>query len=275
MNNDLQDLQNERQWWLQQWLDLINSYRFKKRLERGWKYAREGKVLSIEFEGQMVKARVQGTEPEPYQVSLWMDTFSDEDWEYVVKNMAEQAIFSAQLLAGEMPKNIEDVFTAAGLRLFPFSLSDIKSRCSCPDKANPCKHISAVYYLLGDRFSEDPFVLFQLRGRSKEQIIAELRKLRSSEVEENSNNEREEKENHYQINKYPLEIAHFWEYKQQLEPSLVVIAPPASSETVLDILGTIPVEPSTTAQAVMKYWNAVYKNISQEAVLTALNREEC
>lgn len=269
------DLQNERQWWLEQWLDLINSYRFKKRLERGWKYAREGKVLSIEFEGQMVKARVQGTEPEPYQVSLWMDTFSDEDWEYVVKNMAEQAIFSAQLLAGEMPKNIEDVFTAAGLRLFPFSLSDIKSKCSCPDKANPCKHISAVYYLLGDRFSEDPFVLFQLRGRSKEQIIAELRKLRSSEVEENSNNEITEKENNYQIKKDPLEIAHFWEYKQQLEPSLVVIAPPVSSETVLDILGTIPVEPSTTAQAVMKYWKAVYKNISQEAVLAALNREEC
>ncbi len=265
--------QDDRQWWAEQWLDLINSYRFKKRLERGWKYAREGNVLNIDFEGQTVKASVQGTDPKPYKVSLWMDTFTDEDWEYVVQNMAQRAIFSAKLLAGEMPANIEDVFAAAGLRLFPFSLSDVKSQCSCPDKANPCKHISAVYYLLGDRFSDDPFVLFQLRGRSKEQIIAALRQLRGTDAEENSA-ETGEKESVSAVQKYPLKMEHFWEYHEQLEPSLVVIAPPPSSETVLDVLGQIPVEPAATAQAVMKYWNAVYKNISQEAVLAALNREE-
>ena len=151
------------------WNDLLNSYRFKKRLERARNYAREGNVLSIEFRGPEVLARVQGTAPEPYQVSLSIDPFSEEDWNYVVETMAQEAIYSAQLLAGEMPQNIEQVFTANGLSLFPFTLPDIHSRCSCPDPQNPCKHIGAVYYQLGDRFSEDPFVLFQLRGRTKEQ----------------------------------------------------------------------------------------------------------
>ena len=67
--------------------------------------------------------------------------------------------------------------------MFPFTLSDVRSKCSCPDKANPCKHIGAIYYQLGDRFSEEPFVLFQLRGRTKDQIIAALRELRHADVE--------------------------------------------------------------------------------------------
>ena len=94
--------------------------------------------------------------------------------------MAEQAIFAAKLLAGEMPQNIEDAFTAAGVPLFPRSTRDIITACSCPDPANPCKHIAAVYYLLGERFDEDPFLIFHLRGRTREQIVDALRARRAS-----------------------------------------------------------------------------------------------
>ena len=202
----------DREWWTQQWLDLINTYRFKKRLERGWQYAREGKVLSIKFPNQEVIALVQGTDPKPYQVSLGLDTLSDEDWDYVIENMSQRAVFSAKLLAGEMPHNIEDVFAAAGKTLFPLSLSDIRSRCSCPDPKNPCKHISAVYYLLGDRFSEDPFVLFQLRGRTKEQILTALRQRRGTQGEENS--QLNSGENAPTTNSKLPKVDRFWEYNQ-------------------------------------------------------------
>lgn len=272
--------ESDREWWTQQWLDLINSYRFKKRLERGWKYAREGNVLSIDFQGQKVIAQVQGTEPDPYKVSLWLDPLTDEDWDYVIESMSQQAIFSAKLLAGEMPHNIEEVFATAGKRLFPFSLSDVHSRCSCPDKANPCKHISAVYYLLGDRFSEDPFVLFQLRGRTKEQLLSKLRQLRGKGEEEMGTIALDEtpKTTYYQAPNIEL----FWEYSQQLESSLVVIAPPPSSETVLDILGSIPVaEPmknrdksASTSDLIMEHLRKIYREVSQRAVLAALSRGE-
>jgi len=157
----------QQPWWVEQWMELINSYRFKKRLERAWEYARSGNVTSIRFEGRRVHARVQGTDEEPYKVKLWLDVLQDDDWNYVLDALTQKARWSAQLLAGVMPQDIERAFAASGKRLFPFKLQEVRSECSCPDKANPCKHVSAVYYLMGDRFSEDPFVLFQLRGRAR------------------------------------------------------------------------------------------------------------
>ncbi len=135
----------EQAWWVQKWLELLDSYRFKKRLERARLYAREGNVLSIDFEDSQVIARVQGSEPEPYMVDLSLAAFSDEEWDYIIKLLSKKAIYSAQLLTGQMPDHIERVFIDSGVNLFPFSLADIRSRCTCPDQANPCKHIGAVY----------------------------------------------------------------------------------------------------------------------------------
>jgi len=276
-------------WWVQRWIDLLNSYRFKKRLERARKYAKEGNVLSIEFEGPQVLARVQGTEPEPYQVSLSIDPFTEEDWGYVVETLAQEAIYSAQLLAGEMPENIEQVFTANGLSLFPFTLSDIHSKCSCPDPKNPCKHIGAIYYQLGDRFSEDPFVLFQLRGRTKAQILDDLRRLRSTgtvEVKPEQKAEVESPSSQSPVGSPPLEnpsneaepavdtsiqLEQFWKYDEPLDPSLVVITPPPDNRTVLDVLGTIPL--AVADSRVMQYFREVYQRVSQQAMMSALNRE--
>jgi uncharacterized Zn finger protein len=275
-------LQASREWWSQRWLDLLDSYRFKKRLERARNYYRQGNVLSIEFKGAKFLAWVKGSEAEPYKVSLFLDSFSDEEWGYVIETMSHKSIFAAKLLAGEMPQNIEEVFTSNGLSLFPFTLGDVHGKCSCPDKAVPCKHIGAVYYQLGDRFSEDPFVLFQLRGRTKEQIISDLRDLRSTK-NINSVSERFIEEENYthqssiSQHKYSIEIDKFWQYNEPLEPSLVVIVP-SFNETVLDILGTIPLAKdeenlgnSSVGDVTINYLQTVYKDISQNAVLAAMN----
>ena len=276
------DIQTDREWWSQQWLDLLDKYRFKKRLERARNYARQGNVLSIDFEDQKVQAQVQGTQSEPYEVSLWLDQFTDEEWGFVVETLSERAIFSAKLLAGEMPQNIEEVFAANGLRLFPFSLDDVHAHCSCPDKANPCKHIAAIYYLLGDRFGEDPFVLFMLRGRTQEEIIANLRQLRS-QTEEETETKSQPLPDAETVNFEPPKVEQFWQYNEQLDSSLVVITPPASSENVLNVLGSIPLETAASqtpgrsisaSETVMQFLDTIYKNISQQAVLMALSRDE-
>lgn len=266
-------------WWVQRWVDLLNQYRFKKRLERGRRYAREGHILGIEYKGAKVFALVQGTEVEPYSLSIWLDPFTDEDWDYVINSLSEQAIFSAQLLAGEMPSDIEAVFTANGLSLFPFTLSDVHSHCSCPDKKNPCKHIAAVYYQLGDFFREDPFVLFQLRGRSKEQILEALRRKRQqatgvdaeSVAEEAVASEEATASETAAIAQMTPEVAQFWRYDQPLDSSLVVISPGTS--TVLDVLDTIPL-PANDARTVMAYLRDLYQTVGQQAAMTALNPTE-
>ena len=260
-------------WWVQQWVDLLNSYRFKKRLERGRKYAREGHILCLEFKGSKVVADVQGTATEPYKLSIWIDQFTDEDWDYIVDTMAQQAIYSAQLLAGEMPPNIEEIFTANGLSLFPFTLSDVHSRCNCPDPKNPCKHIAAVYYQLGDFFREDPFVLFQLRGRTKAQLLDALRQKRRLQNEGQTDEisiQSEDQDSTLSPTspQTALELENFWQYNHPLDSSLVVITP--SDSIVLDVLGSIPL-PAKDAQAVMGCLREIYQTVGREAMVSALS----
>lgn len=279
------NLQSDKEWWTQQWIDLLNSYRFKKRLERARNYARQGNVLSLEFKDKKIISTVQGTASEPYKLSLWLDTFTDEDWNYIIQTMSERAIFTAKLLAGEMPKNIEEVFAANGLRLFPFTLDEIHSQCDCPDKARVCKHIGAVYYLLGDRFSDDPFLLFQLRGRTQEKILEALRqkrgtseaeKVRKTDKKQSQKTQVTDLESKEQLvtsaTQKNINITQFWEYDKQLDSTLVVITPPPSSETVLDVLGQIPL--GSSSDIIMDYFHKIYQQISQQAVITALNQGE-
>jgi len=262
-----------REWWVERWLELLDSYRFKKRLERGQRYAREGNVRHIQFKGAKVLAEVEGSESEPYRVTLSLSPFSNEDWRFVIEKMSGKALYSAQLLAGEMPANIEEVFTASGLSLFPFTLSDIHSHCTCPDKANPCKHIIAVYYDLADRFSEDPFVIFQLRGRTRADILDSLRQLRAKGKKAGGKRggKPERKRKAASPVEAPLDIARFWEYAEPLDPSLVAIAPAPEGQTPLDRLGNLPL-PASEAQTARQFLLQAYRTASEQAAAIALNR---
>ena len=69
---------------------------------------------------------------------------------------------------------MEGVLAQAGLPLFPARVSDLETSCSCPDWSNPCKHIAAVHYLIGEEFDRDPFLLLRLRGLEREALSALL-----------------------------------------------------------------------------------------------------
>lgn len=167
-------------WWASRWLAALERLMDAGRLGRGRSYARSGQVLNIDISPGKVQSRVQGSRPRPYQVEIQIAPLSQAEWNKVADAMAAQAIFAARLLVGEMPQDIEEAFAQAGVHLFPASRGDLKTTCSCPDYANPCKHVAAVYYLLGEQFDADPFLIFQLRGKSKEEIMDMLRARRSA-----------------------------------------------------------------------------------------------
>ena len=171
-------------WWASRWIAALERLVSPARLARGRTYARAGQVVSMNVGRDGVKAVVQGSRPEPYEVTIEFRRLSDAEWERVIDAMAAEALYAARLLSGEMPEHIEDVFASVGASLFPAAKGDMRTVCSCPDDANPCKHIAAVHYLLGERFDEDPFLMFLLRGRSQEEIVAALRARRAGpEVE--------------------------------------------------------------------------------------------
>jgi uncharacterized Zn finger protein len=158
-------------WWARRWQAVLEACHMGARLERGQNYARGGQVRDLEVNKGEVTARVQGTRPEPYAVSLVVDLLTPADRARLAARLGEQALFTARLLAGDMPHEIENVFQSAGLELFPNPSRDLSTSCSCPDSANPCKHIAAVYLLLGEVFDNDPFLLFRLRGLDRDQLI--------------------------------------------------------------------------------------------------------
>lgn len=171
-------------WWAKRWLSVLDRYGIGSRLQRGRSYARSGQVLNIDVQPGLVTARVQGSRLKPYAVKIQVRALPDKEWERVLDTISEQAIFAAQLLDGTMPQEIETAFEAAGVSLFPTNTRDLVTDCSCPDDSNPCKHIAAVYYLLGEQFDHDPFLIFTLRGRTREQAIEALRKRRAASVSE-------------------------------------------------------------------------------------------
>ena len=166
-------------WWSGQWLMALERLIDPARLSRGRSYARSGQVLNLDIQPGRIDSRVQGSAPRPYKVKIEIKPLSEKEWDRVADGMSQQAIFAAKLLAGEMPENIEEAFAAAKVTLFPASRGDLKTACSCPDHSNPCKHIAAVYYLLGEQFDTDPFLLFRLRGKTKDEIISMLRTRRA------------------------------------------------------------------------------------------------
>jgi uncharacterized Zn finger protein len=192
-------------WWARRWISVLEGFHIGARLGRGRSYARSGQVLSIEVGKGEVNAKVQGSRPKPYSVRIETKVLRPKDWGKIVGILSKEAIFVAKLLTGEMPKDIEEVFEKASLTLFPESVKDLKTSCSCPDWSNPCKHIAAVYYLLGEEFDRDPFLIFKLRGLEKEELIAMLRaKEKKEKVESETLSPREEEE------PLPIEREKFW-----------------------------------------------------------------
>jgi len=171
------------EWWSRKFVEVVESYSKSNRITRGKRYARKGQVVDLTVENSVVSATVQGSRPDAYEITIRGDALDEETWQEVEQAMADRAAYAARLLAEEMPTDIEDVFQACDVSLFPDSYSDIRTNCTCPDSTNPCKHIAAVFYILAEQFDEDPFLILQWRGRSRETLLDRLQDLRGTDTE--------------------------------------------------------------------------------------------
>jgi len=162
-----------------------------------------------------------------------------------------------------MPEQIEEVFAAAGTSLFPTDASDMRTTCSCPDTANPCKHIAAVHYLLGERFDEDPFLMFLLRGRSRDEIVAALRERRGGPASEAAPEAEQTVE---------ADLSTFWSVPPQTEEVALHFALPESDALAVKRLGPPPfVRDQAAFTAVVE---RLYQQIGEYALLLALGDSE-
>jgi uncharacterized Zn finger protein len=174
--------QFSRTWWGQRFIAALEEFTDPARLGRGRSYASGGRILEYSLADGTVNARVRGSinpyfgvYKEPiYRTSITIKPISSGDWKKAIQQIASRADLVTKLLMNEMPDTIEDAFSRLGLHLLPHSESDFVTDCSCPDWANPCKHIAGLYYLLASALDRDPFLMFELRGLTREALHTEL-----------------------------------------------------------------------------------------------------
>jgi uncharacterized Zn finger protein len=171
-------------WWGQRWIEALERVLRGDagRLARGRTYARAGRTHDLVVNGGAITAKVTGSRATPYRIKIQLTQLPAAAWSQAIAGMAAQAQFAAELLAGQMPKRIADVFRDAGSDLFPTQRADLVTSCTCPDWGDPCKHVAATHYVLGEALDRDPFLLFELRGRTKAQVLDALRAARASDA---------------------------------------------------------------------------------------------
>lgn len=258
-----------KSWWADRWITALERLVDSGRLARGRAYARKGQVLEINIEPGKVTARVQGSRPTPYKITINVGQLTNQEWARVLTALAAQAIFAASLLNGEMPPDVETAFAAAQVSLFPETRQDLTTKCSCPDAANPCKHLAAVFYLLGERFDQDPFLIFRLRGRTREEVLGALRAHRAGEAAMAAAAAVEKL-----ADGRPLEelISSFWQEGADLDHFTVSIVAPEVGALLLKRLGPPPLGQEATEMNVTL--TRTYAVVTSQALDLAFGEEE-
>jgi len=258
-----------KSWWADRWIAALERLVDSGRLARGRSYARKGQVLEINIEPGKVSARVQGSRPTPYKIAISVGQLTNQEWERVLTALAGQAIFAASLLNGEMPRDVETAFKAAKVSLFPETRHDLTTTCSCPDAANPCKHLAAVFYLLGERFDQDPFLIFRLRGRTREEVLSALRARRAGEAAASAATAAEKP-----ADGRPLEelIPSFWQEGAALDHFTVSIVAPEVGALLLKRLGAPPLGQEANDMNIAL--TRTYAAVTSQALDLAFGEEE-
>ena len=151
-------------WWGSEWLKSLTDIDYANRIPRGSAYAKKGAVRSIEVKENVITAKVSGSRPTPYKVTIRVPLFKKEQIELLMQKLLEQPAHISKLLNRELDTEVFNIAKRIGLNLFPQRWDDLDMHCSCPDWAVPCKHLAAVIYMMSREIDNNPFLVFSMHG---------------------------------------------------------------------------------------------------------------
>lgn len=249
-------------------LDALGPW-YSGRLSRARTYARNGSVLRLTAQPGMVTARVQGSEWSPYIVKIAVPLLPERVWDAATEALATQPGALALVLTGTLSAEVESVFVAAGAPLVePMDLPTTAS-CTCPDYEVPCKHALAVYLALIDRLRQEPALLFTLRGRPLEQVLAAIGNRWSAEARGEGASVIYDEGTAYQAGDsdaptFPLAVGHFYEVGPGLAAVDVHTDAPTTDGAILRLLGQPPF--AAPSEDVIAALLPAYEIISRQAL---------
>jgi uncharacterized Zn finger protein len=161
-----------RTWWGKAWNRNLERYAdYSNRIGRGRSYVRHGAVLDLLINPGEVRALVHGSRSRPYEIVITIKKMNKNVWHAVTAECGGMLDSLQELLAGNFPASLGDIFMQQDAGLFP-GPKEITFECSCPDWADMCKHVAASLYGVGARLDEDPSLFFTLRGVDVGELIA-------------------------------------------------------------------------------------------------------
>lgn len=172
-------------WWGNYWLKSLDNIDYENRLQRGKAYARAGNVKDIKIKGNVIAAKVAGSRPRPYTVTVIIPPFFEEQVGLLMKEIIARPALISKLLNRELDPDILAIAEKLGLKVFPRQWTDFKMQCNCPDWAVPCKHLAAVIYMVSMAIDNNPFLVFEMHNVN---LLDELKK-RGIAIETKGNTE--------------------------------------------------------------------------------------
>jgi uncharacterized Zn finger protein len=173
-----------RNWWGAAWVEKMERLAEPKRFAEGAQFARTGFLPSVRFDGRTVAARVQVPHEPPYMVRISFDPFSREQWDGLLAEVRDRDALASSISSGDLPMEVQTAFAKANLRFMPERYVDLHLECACPDWLKPCKHLVAVWLKFARDFDREPFLVFELRGLKRDELLALLRNRQPAAVPE-------------------------------------------------------------------------------------------
>lgn len=214
--------------------------------------------LTVGRDGVAATVRTGGT---PQQVRIRLVPFPARTFEAAVRRLAGRAASAASLLAGQLPEEAEAAFRTTRYGLLPRRPGEVEQSCTCR-AAPPCEHLLAVHAALASRLANDPMLLFELRGRSRAEVLDAVRRHRSlaapvrAEAAPGGAAPREEAP--VPLPESALERPEAF-FKPLVPPAALAVAatPGEGSDTVLAGLGPPPFSDAEAARLVADFHRAI------------------
>ncbi len=165
-----------RRWWGERWAEQLEAVAAgaARAVQRGQALARRGAVEDLQVVPGSIDATVAEDRVSPYRVALRWPLPTDAAWDRGVRALGTELRHTAALLDDSLSEELVDTLSDAGVELLP-RLDDLEPACSCREAGPICRHVAAVHVAAGVQIDRDPRLLLRLRGRSRDELLGQLR----------------------------------------------------------------------------------------------------
>jgi uncharacterized Zn finger protein len=160
-------------WWGKAWVRAVEEAAYgEAELKQARSLSRSGRVGGITVDPGRFLAAVEDGD-DVATVSGSVPVLDQDGLAAFAETVAAESGRIGALLHGDLPHPLVEHAEETGLELLPYG-GELSTRCSCEPWADPCHHALAVLYQLTWLMEADPFVLLELRGIERDDLLARL-----------------------------------------------------------------------------------------------------